>query len=154
MRSISARCGVVPCLATLALLSACARYERTPLPPCAGRHLDQGWRIVAESLVTAGRLQGEVVNGATWAPLGWATVGLDSLARGVYADSVGRFRVDSLAPGSYAVTVRRIGYVPLRGVVTLPPERGLALRVWLDPEGGHECGETFLIRRKRWWEWP
>ena len=154
MRSTPASRGVAIRLATLALLSACARYERTPLPPCSGRHLDQGWRIITESLVTAGRLQGVVVNGETLMPLGWATLSLDSLARGANVDSLGRFQLDSLLPGSYAVTVRRIGYVPLRGVVTLPVEHGLALRIWLDPEGGRECGEAFLIRRKRWWEWP
>jgi hypothetical protein len=141
-------------LAVLLPLGACARHAYTPLPPCSGRQLDQGWRVVAESVVTAGRLQGHVINGTTLAPLGWATVGVDTLARGSVADSLGRFRLDSLAPGTYAVTIRRIGYAPLRGTVTVPPERGVALRIWLDPEGGRECGETYLVRRKRWWEWP
>ena len=141
----------------LSLGVACRpRYAREPLPPCHGRVLAQGWRLLADSLPGADTIRGRVIDAARWHPLAGVAVSLVGTARGVQTDTHGAFTlpVTPVAPsGRVVLRISRIGYAALMDTVTLDPGRGRRLHVWLDPEGGRGCPSSWLLRRKRWWEW-
>lgn len=48
-------------------------------------------------------------------------------------DERGRFRIDSLAPGEYAILVRAVGYRPARGRVTVPALAPTEVEFFLEP---------------------
>ena len=58
-------------------------------------------------------LEGEVVADSTFAPLAGAEVSIAELALRVRAGDDGRFRIEGIAPGTYTVEARMIGWAPM-----------------------------------------
>lgn len=104
---------------TVAVLFRCASIA------CAALTMLLAPRGEAQS--TSGSLQGTVQALPANAPLAYAVVSLPQLALERFTDGAGRFLLTSLAPGQYTVQVRRIGYAPFRGTVTI--EAGLTARI-------------------------
>jgi len=81
----------------------------------------------ARAQTTTGALQGTVQAAQTGVPLAYAVVSIPQLSLERFTDGVGRFLLTALAPGQYTVQVRRIGFTPFRGVVTI--EAGVTTRL-------------------------
>lgn len=74
--------------------------------------------------------------------------------RGAYTDSLGHFRIDSIAPGRYALRTRRLGYKPRQDSVVLTESFGQIIDVGLARQGHDGCpGFMALVTRKRTWRW-
>src|SRR5262249_27619372 len=56
-------------------------------------------------------LSGRVVDAVTRMPLAQVTVRLDSVSRFAITDAQGRYTISDIAPGTYGVTARRLGYL-------------------------------------------
>ncbi len=93
---------VIPSLALMALLAV------SPIVPVSGQQL--------------GAFRGVVISSVDSSPLGAAYVSLTrrgSPALRASSDSLGRFSIEGLHPGLYALVVRSIGYPPFSRDVTL-----------------------------------
>ncbi len=73
-------------------------------------------------------VRGSVVDSISGARLSGAILGLDDGQRGTIANQEGEFLL-RLPPGSYTLTVRSLGYRPLRRVLTLLNDTSLTLRL-------------------------
>lgn len=73
---------------------------------------------------TAG-LRGSVLSVPGDRPVAGAVVAIAELQRSVHTDTAGAFDLAGLAPGSYALTVRKLGFAPLDTRITLVPGRVL-----------------------------
>src|SRR5215472_2564465 len=64
-------------------------------------------------------------------PIPYATVSLVNIGRSSFADAEGGFRLSRLAPGSYSLRVRQIGYTPLDTTIAVEAgiETTLSLRL-------------------------
>ena len=111
-------------LAVVALAS-CNRYAYRPTecpPPEQPNVSAIAWEAVprfARSDVPPGTIEGRVVVLKTLAPLAGARVLVLPANRAAQTDAEGRFRIDSLAPGEYAMRVLFIGYWPAAGSIRL-----------------------------------
>lgn len=81
----------------------------------------------------AQELRGEVFNAATLTPLPYSTVALTPGFTPRFTDDSGVFVFASLAPGSYRLVVRHIGYRPLDTAVVVAPGHALLVRAGLEP---------------------
>jgi len=79
-----------------------------------------------------GAIEGRVRSSAGAALTG-AVVRLSDGTRGVYADSLGRFRFDSVAVGRHALRALRIGYVPWSGDVEVRAGETTVVEIALVP---------------------
>lgn len=68
---------------------------------------------------TTGTLQGTVRAQPEALPIAYAVVSISQLNIERFTDGQGRFRLTKLAPGRYELMVRRIGFAPYRGNVTI-----------------------------------
>jgi len=79
-------------------------------------------------------ISGSVVDAETGAPLPWTTVMLVTSRTGTSCDSLGRFELTDLQPGSYSIRFSLIGYNPLvRNGVIIKPGRDTELQIELIP---------------------
>lgn len=92
-------------------------------------------------------LQGTVRDAVTDDPLPLANVVLEGTERGVSADSLGRYRIGSIAPGRYTVVTSYVGYQPYRQDVVLDAGATQTLDIRLMPEG-LEIGEVTVTGRR------
>ena len=67
----------------------------------------------------SGTVSGQVRDSATEAPVVGATVSVDGTSHTAVTDVNGRYRIRALAPGTYVVRARYIGYLPLAAAVTV-----------------------------------
>lgn len=65
-------------------------------------------------------------------PLPYAVVGIAQIGVERFTDSRGRLILQSLAPGTYNVTVRRLGFTPVSRSVNVSPDAPTALRVRME----------------------
>lgn len=82
---------------------------------------------------TAAVLLGRVVVDSTKQPIGGAEVVIPSLDRRTTTDSLGRFRLDGIAPGRRGLRVNRIGYAPLRTAVEFSAGDTVELEIGISP---------------------
>lgn len=114
------------------------------------------WRVSADS----GRppsVRGRVFDAdvTTPAALYRAVVRVDTSRRDVFTDSLGRFQLDSLAPGRYSVFVGRVGYRPRREIVDVPHAHSMLIEVGLERQPLDGCpGFAAVVERRRVWRWP
>lgn len=98
--------------------------------------LGVGVATVARAQSTTGRLQGTVQgaprSGVGRVPLSYAVVELPGRGVERFTDARGRFVQDDLPAGSYEVRVRRLGYTPWRGTVTIAAGETTMLEVQLE----------------------
>jgi hypothetical protein len=115
-------------------------------------------RIARDSTIV-GAIAGQVFdadadNGAPTG-LGNAVVTIVGTNRGTDTDSLGRFRIDSIAPGRYAIRTRRLGFKPRQDSVVLTELFGQAVDIGVVRQGLDGCpGFMALVIRKRKWVWP
>jgi hypothetical protein len=83
-------------------------------------------------------------------PIEGAEVIVHRADRTANTSPAGAFRLDALSPGRYWVTVRRIGYVPLRATLTLESGQDRDIVLELD-ELTRELPEIQVWARETWW---
>ena len=131
---------------------ACARMVQVPIdcPPVPPLPPVPRVRLDGEP----GTLRGQLQRSSDGTPVGMATVLLEGTERRVGADSTGAFRFDTLAPGRYAVQIRRVGY-DVRRVDSLEVDagRGTAVIVPLREMPLDGCpGFMVAYERVPWWK--
>jgi hypothetical protein len=94
-------------------------------------------------------LQG-VVRDTARSPIEGAEVVIHSADRSASTSPAGAFRLDALSPGRYWVTVRRVGYVPIRAPLTLEPNRDRKI-VFELVEMLRELPEVEVWAEETWW---
>lgn len=144
----------VPLLAaTLTVVAACTRYEyrqaKCPEPPPSGSVV--GWQQASGS---GGVIEGHVVTIDSMKPVQMALITLSGNARrwGTAADA--RFRLDSIAPGAYELTIRRIGFRAATQAITVTADSALTVlaalqRMNIVMDG---CGFAAFRVKKPWWK--
>jgi hypothetical protein len=116
-----------------------------------------GWQPVAG---TTG-LNGTVLDVVTLEPVSAAQLALRYLSdpknaetqRTKISEASGAIKVDSILPGKYLLTVRRIGYRPVSDTVLLSPDSALIVRAMLARETMmlDGCGYAYYEKRVPWW---
>jgi hypothetical protein len=87
-------------------------------------------------------------------PLAAAVVTVLGTRLGGFTDSIGRFRIDSILAGHYAIRVRRIGFRPRVDSVAVIEAFGQRVDVGLARQPLDGCpGFMALVSRKRVWYW-
>jgi Carboxypeptidase regulatory-like domain len=151
----------------VAIGAGCTRYEyinETELPECRNRGLparppELQW-VAPATAVAPGTLLGRVVDTtgvAVWsAQVALATDtawrSLRPPTRRTLTDSLGRFRLDSVAPGHYTLFARRIGFESVRGPVDVPADRALLVTTAPAIMDGPCSGFSALRVRKPFWK--
>jgi hypothetical protein len=80
-------------------------------------------RVPSEAdLRPVGTISGVVTDIDTEAPLSGASIIITETKAGATTDVEGRYRIANVAPGSYHVTVRRVGYAPLSRLIVVAGE--------------------------------
>ena len=151
-------------LLTICVLAACSRYEWVPdylSPECAttGRaalaRVGPPVGIEASPQMPPGAMGGTVMIAQSGKSLDNARITLSTVPlTGAITDSLGRFELQGVAAGRYAIAIRRIGFTTTRDSITVPREGGLRLAVQLAvaPLDG-PCRGFGLVRvRKPWWK--
>lgn len=90
---------------------------------------------------------GDVTSSRDSTPVIGAQVRLPADDRAAVSDSLGRFRVAGLAPGTHALVVRRIGFAPASAVITVGAMESLYVSVILDERS--QQLETVVTRADR-----
>lgn len=149
--------------AVLVASAACYRYveRRRPVttaecaPPQTPRALARHTADSSSPRAIRGLVVDASAVGSAARPLPGALVQVEQLRRAVQTDASGQFRVDSVAPGRYAVSTRRIGYHTRWDTVTVEPRSGTVLEIGLEPVPFDGCpGLIVVVERKRVWRWP
>ncbi len=104
----------------------------------------QGWAVVIGWLMLGGvsaaqaqeaaRIQGTVRDAVTGETLPLANVVLAGTERGVSADSLGRYRIRRVLPGTYTVVASYVGYQRAEATITLAAGARRSLDFELQPE--------------------
>ena len=145
-------------------LAGCSRYEWVPdymSPECSTigqdppAHAGPPVRVEAAPQMPQGALSGAVVEAQRREFVNGARISLSTAPlSGAISDSLGRFDMQGVPPGRYAIAIRRIGFATTRDSVTVPREGGLRLAVQLETamlDG--PCSGFGLVRvRKPWWK--
>lgn len=155
--------------ALLCLSTACYQYEEQfrPFPAdlCPPELPSRSYSHVAADPGVVG-LQGRVRGAfgpapdavppdSSWPALADAWIQIEHTSGTAHTDSLGRFRIDSLGPGRYAVRVTRVGYRPRRDTVVVAANAGADWDVALEPQAVDGCpGFMSMVERKRVWRWP
>ena len=159
MRAVSVRLFL---LVALAVSSACYRYVEEVRPmtsaDCSPEPPSKAFvRIIADSSFHRG-ISGQVFDadaeGGIPRPVWEASVIALGTKRGTTTDSLGRFRMDSIPPGRYALRTRRIGYKPRLDSVVITDSLGQRAELGLVRDVTDGCpGFMSLVTRKRKWQW-
>jgi vitamin B12 transporter len=80
-----------------------------------------------------GELRGRVTDATTGRAVGGAHIEIADRVESVRSDADGAFMVRGLEPGTYAVTVRAVGYSPFRGDVAIENGRATTLDAAIQP---------------------
>jgi hypothetical protein len=91
-----------------------------------------------------------VVRDTARSPLEGAEVIIHSADRSASTSPAGVYRLEALSPGRYWVTVRRIGYVPLRAALTLESNQDREIVFELDAMA-LELPEVQVWAQESWW---
>jgi hypothetical protein len=84
-------------------------------------------------------ITGRVTNLDTGAPVSDAVVTISPNDRRQVTDSVGLFALDSLPPGQYVISIRRIGYVQRTDSIALSGSSAVEVRIPLEPSYVERC---------------
>lgn len=144
-------------LAAALSLVGCSRYEWRPVraDECAHGPAPRDSLLVTAAPESPGSIVGVVIDDAGQNPLNRASVELTGRHRVAFTDVTGAFRLDSVPPGAYLLTIRLIAYHERRvDSVAVTPAAGARVRVPLRVAPNDGC-PGFLARRVRkpWWKW-
>lgn len=89
-------------------------------------------RLGALSQGTAG-IAGQLLDRTSGAPVAGALVTVLGSAAPIRSDTAGRFAREGLAPGTYVLQVRSLGYTPASRIVDLTDRQTLVIRLELEP---------------------
>ena len=144
-------------VAAFGLVAACHRYERRPVSSeCPRTDPAPGAAVVRRAAPEAPlAVVGTVVaDTAAGDPIAGAEVRLAGPDRVARTDSLGTFRLDAPAPGTYAVVARQLGFRPGQDSAVVTARAGQALRLVLAHPPLDGCGlDMYLLVRKPWWKW-
>jgi len=105
--------------------------------------------------VVHGRVVGIETSQGGEVALPGALVSIPQLRRGVYADTSGQFRLDSVPAGAYRVVTRRIGFGMRQDSISVNSGAGVRLRIALEPQPlDGDCTSIVIAERRRVWQWP
>lgn len=142
----------------LALVAGCTHVVNRPLG-CAPPPAPTGKSAIAWQRVGGTRsLTGKVVAPGSLAPIQGVTVTLAPVPTGnalrQYTDASGTFRIDSIGPSRYLMSVRRLGYIPAQDTVLVAQDSGLVVTGSLVPSDMiiDECGMMSQKVRMPWWK--
>lgn len=90
--------------------------------------------IYAPVMAQTPGIEGDVKVESSGAPLPHANIELTGTARGAVADAAGRFRIVGLAPGTYEMRVRYVGYAPQTAQITVQAGQTARATFTLRPE--------------------
>ena len=154
----------------LLLAAACFRYEEQmrPLRPdeCPPEPPSRSYSHHVDDADNPGVIRGRIraaplprsastVADSAMPPLSAVRVIVDQLHRTTESDSAGRYRIDSVAPGRYAVRILRVGYRARIDTVIVPPRNGVVWDFALEPQVLDGCpGFIGVVERRRVWHWP
>ena len=79
-----------------------------------------------------GRLTGTVHAAQTDAPLSYAVISIPELSVERFTSALGQFTLGALRTGTHAITIRRIGFTPWRGTVSIVADSTSTLNVQLE----------------------
>jgi hypothetical protein len=85
-------------------------------------------------------ISGQVVRAASNVPIDAAVVSLKETGRSVTTSATGAYELLNVAPGTYTLNVRRLGYAMLETQVTLEAHRVLEADLELDVSAAHLAG--------------
>ena len=91
-------------------------------------------------------VSGVVTNRDTGTPVSEALITLSPTDRRQLTDSLGRFALDSVRPGQYVVSIRRIGYARRNDNISVSTGSALALRLPLEPAYVERCPTVERVR--------
>ena len=80
----------------------------------------------------SGRIEGTVRSVTGAAPIPYAVVSIAALNRERFSDAEGRYLLSGVPDGTHAVLVRRLGFYPWRGNVTIAARASITLDVQLE----------------------
>jgi hypothetical protein len=114
--------------------------------------------FVASFSQTAHSIKGQVINGASGAPIANCSVFINNTSKGTTTDTTGRFELSNIPDGKYVLIVSSIGYetyahpfsgtqLPLELTVTLKEKATDLSAVTVepfDPDGWEKWGEKFM----------
>jgi len=145
------------------LLAACTHMVKRPLdcapaPAPAGRSV-LGWQRIAG----AQTVMGKVASPGSLAAIPGVRVSLTLLPIPIqgrpktmqgFADALGAFRIDSIAPARYLMAVRGIGYHPAQDTVLVTRDSGIVATGILVPDNLtlDHCGMMYQEVRVPWWK--
>lgn len=124
-------------------------------PPCPLAGAEPPLRVEVAPRVQQGAVSGTVGSAQleTFLNHAWITLFTEPLTQ-ANTDSLGRFALQGVPPGRYAIVIRRVGFQPVRDSVTVPRAGGLRLVVQLaiEPRHGPCTGHAFVRVRTPWWK--
>ncbi len=82
----------------------------------------EGSALAATVQQGGGTIGGRVVDGVTRGPLDQVAVRVEALGLGTVTTRDGDYAIRNVPPGTYRVTARRVGYIPLTKTVTVSPD--------------------------------
>ncbi|HEV7387584.1 MAG TPA: carboxypeptidase-like regulatory domain-containing protein [Gemmatimonadaceae bacterium] len=147
----------------LFLLLGCSHVVRRPLE-CAPPPAPIGKSAIAWQRIGGTRsITGKVVAPGSLTPIQGALVGFAPLSKPgempanalqQYSDASGTFRIDSMRPSRYVMSVRRLGYLAVRDTVLVTQDSGLVATGTLVPHNMtiDECGMMYYEVRVPWWK--
>jgi iron complex outermembrane receptor protein len=89
--------------------------------------------VRAEDRAAPGSVSGRVTDAKTGVGLSGVEVALEGARGRVVTGDDGRYRLADIAPGSYTLVVKRLGYAPVRQAVTVADGQELTVDVTLEP---------------------
>jgi hypothetical protein len=103
------------------------------------------FRVIVQPRATPA-ISGIVTNLDTGTPVSGAVVTLLPVNRGHSTDSLGRFAMDSVAPGDYVIATRGIGYEPRVDSLEVSTGSALTVRLPLEPVYLERCPTVERVR--------
>lgn len=115
---------VAPVAGALLLALPLAAQRPTPRAPVKGAPAKPAQLPAAPAVPTTGYLQGVAVDSLHGEPLIGALISVEGTARMAISDSLGRFLIDSIPPGSYRVVVDH-PILDTLGITLVTPRMGI-----------------------------
>jgi hypothetical protein len=130
------------------------RQYECPSPPRPPSRSAIGWSPSGRT----GELIGSVVAVSNSMPVTAAQIVLTPVSHGTRpitasSDSAGRIKIDFVPPGTYLLSLRRIGYRPVSDTLNIPPDTGILIKgvLAIDFVTLDGCGYLFVNKRVPWW---
>ena len=138
----------------LVVLTACRRYEYHP-PSCPPEPSPRATSELRSAPGALGRVTGIIVDADRGTAVGGARVILEPIGRVVGTAESGAFSFDSVPPGAYRLTIRRVGYNARHvDAVHVSDTAGVTARLSVQVAPTDGCPAFMVVRvRRPWGKW-